>query len=270
MTVTWGHASLTALATLVTWSRKSCSTVRPGEASHLLESSPSPSRYTWRQTPRHVQQKVSWVHQRPTPTSSAPMCSVLTPGCSSTTCRSISSTTFTASSLWGFRVPRQCGTSLRCSMDWCFRTNCHQKRTSHFLTAAAWLPWGAGFRLTSMWPNVCTSGITSRPADLAQSCRSNTSSRLKTEQEASSPSCQTADSPHNHLILTDSNTFTVFCFLSSPSISFLRSDLLSSALNITISETLQSKSADRREKQTSFQNQILFFLMLLCLICVPE
>lgn len=42
----WGHASLMALATLVTWLRKSCSTVRPGEANHCLDSSPSPRMYT--------------------------------------------------------------------------------------------------------------------------------------------------------------------------------------------------------------------------------
>lgn len=44
----WGHASLMALATLVTWLRKSCSTVCPGEASHSLDSSPSPRMYTLR------------------------------------------------------------------------------------------------------------------------------------------------------------------------------------------------------------------------------
>lgn len=62
------------------------------------------------------------------PTSSAPMCSVLRPGCSFTTCLSISMTKFLPSSLCGFRVPTQYGASLRLHRRRCFNTNWSTER----------------------------------------------------------------------------------------------------------------------------------------------
>lgn len=133
MMVMWGHVSLTAFATLVTWLRKSCSTVRPGEANHCFDSSPSPRMYTFRSQRRRRQRTDDWLStttdiRRLVLTSSAPMCSVFRPGCSFTTCLSISITSFTPSALCGFRVPTQYGASLRFHMGRCFRTNYDIKR----------------------------------------------------------------------------------------------------------------------------------------------
>lgn len=135
MMVMWGHASLTALATLSTWPRKSCSTVHPGEANHSLDSSPSPRMYTLRSRRRGQRRLDDWlftvtVYRRLALTSSAPMCSVFRPGCSFTTCLSISITSLTPSSLCGFRVPTQYGTSLRLHMGRCFNTNYDRKGTA--------------------------------------------------------------------------------------------------------------------------------------------
>lgn len=128
MMVMWGHASLMAFATLVTWLRKSCSTVRPGVANHCFDSSPSPRIYTFRSQRRGWQRIVDWLstiadNGRLVLTSSAPMCSVFRPGCSFSTCLSISITSLTPSSLCGFRVPTQYGASLRFHMGRCFSTN---------------------------------------------------------------------------------------------------------------------------------------------------
>lgn len=112
-------------------------------------------------------------------TSSAPMCSVFKPGCSFTTCFSMSITSLTAFSLWGFRVPTQYGASLRFHKGRCFNTNCDRKSRSgaswHFKLVKQEL----GFSLTSMWPNVCTSGMISIPLDLTNSCMDRTSSGLQ-------------------------------------------------------------------------------------------
>lgn len=120
------------------------------------------------------------------------MCSVFKPGCSSTTCLSISITSLTPSSLWGFRVPTQWAASLRLHRGRCFNTNYNREGswmntdTEHHLRNWAFVAitktGEQDVCLTSMWPNVCTSGMTSMPLDLANSCIDNTSSRLETQQ----------------------------------------------------------------------------------------
>lgn len=209
MMVMWGHASLMAFATLVTWLRKSCPTVRPGEANHCFDSSPSPRMYTFR-SPKWGWQRIDdWLSaiadsRRLVLTSSAPMCSVFRPGCSFTTCLSISITSLTPSALCGLRVPTQYGASLRFHMGRCFSTNYDIKRMaaghwyikkqvqnlriwafkSHY-TDLKTTKQGGSF--TSMWPNVCTSGMTSKPLDLANSCIDNISAGLEIEHKQAWP-----------------------------------------------------------------------------------
>ena len=83
--------------------------------------------------------KLELVARRQSLTSSAPMCSVFRPGWSSTTCLTISNTSFTPSSLWGFRVPTHCDISLRCHMGRCFKTN-YERRAGESMRAAKCKP----------------------------------------------------------------------------------------------------------------------------------
>lgn len=200
MMVMSGHASLMAWATLVTWLRKSCSTVRPGEANQSLDSSPSPSMYTlkdntknkWRNGVAGHRNCLEWHQSVPhllryavhlsldvapplasaSPSPASPLlfggdsgCSHTAPSLSGSTWVDASAQTVTEDGHWAVN-----------GKQWCWTP------TENVALMANKTSSKPDVRLTSMWPKVCTSGMTSMPLDLANSCIDRTSSRLRTVQ----------------------------------------------------------------------------------------